>query len=72
MIKLIKPFILIGACLCLLALVAFIAVATHANLLIVIPACASAIYVAYAVAYWTMPEMVERFYLRLKKWADDA
>lgn len=72
MSTLIKPLIFVASCLCLLALVTFIIVATHANLLIVLPAIMSAVYLAYAAAYLTMPEMIERFYLRLKKWADDT
>ncbi len=71
MIKLLKQLIFVTSCLCLVALVSFITVATHANLLIVFPAVVSAIYLAYAAAYWTMPEVAKSLYLRLKQWADD-
>ena len=71
MVKL-RLLIFVASCLCLLALVVFITVATHANFLVVLPALLSAVYLAYAAAYWTMPDLVGRFYLRLKKWADEV
>jgi hypothetical protein len=54
MTRLIKVLIFAASCLCLLALVSFITVATHANLLIVIPAVASAAYLAFSTAHWTI------------------
>ena len=54
MTKPIKVLIFAASCLCLLALVSFITVATHANLIIVLLAVASAAYLAFSIAYWTI------------------
>ena len=55
----------------LLALIVFIAWATRLNPLITVPAVLSAVYVAYAVTYWTLPEIAERLYLCLKNWGNN-
>jgi hypothetical protein len=57
--KPIKVLIFVALCVCLLALVSFITVATGANLLIVLPAVASAAYLAFLVAHWTILKMTE-------------
>ena len=63
---------ILGAlCLALLADVIFIAWATQINPLVTVPAVLSAVYVAYAVTYWTMPEIAERLYLCLKNWGNN-
>jgi hypothetical protein len=56
MTKPIKVVIFVASCVCLLALVSFITIATHVNLLIVLPAAASAAYLAYFAAHWTILE----------------
>jgi len=57
--KPIKVLIFVASCVCLLALVSFITIATSANLLIVLPAVASAAYLAFLVAHWTILKMTE-------------
>lgn len=54
MTKPIKVPIFAASCLCLLALLSFITVATHAKLIIVLPAVASAAYLVFSVAHWTI------------------
>lgn len=58
MSKLTMRVILILSCLALIVLVAFIAVATQFNLLIVIPAAVSAAYLAFLL-YTTIPPWSE-------------
>ena len=66
--KVVKFMILGASCLVLLADVVFIARATQMDPLITVPAVLCAVYVAYAVTYWTIPEIAERLYLCLKNW----
>ncbi len=69
--KVVKLLIVATSWVSLSALVVFIAWATQLNPLITAPAVLSAVYVAYAVIYWTMPEVAERLYLCLKNWEDN-
>jgi hypothetical protein len=69
--KVVKLLILATSWMALLALVVFIAWTTQLNPLITAPAVLSAVYVAYAVLYWTMPEIAERLYLCLKNWENN-
>jgi hypothetical protein len=69
--KVVKFLILATSWVALLALVVFIAWTTRLDPLITVPAVLSAVYVAYAITYWTTPEIAERIYLYLKNWENN-